>query len=84
VNNSIVFAGDAPAATLTDRVRRGTLRRLAAGVYTTETTADPALVVKREWHLIVGHLYPNAVITDRSAVTGGPGRRHVVPGPRRP
>jgi hypothetical protein len=66
-----VFAGDAPAATLSDRVQRGELRRLATGVYTTDTTSDPAQVVKAEWHTIVGRLYPDAVITDRSAVTGG-------------
>ena len=72
VNKTIVFAGDAPSSTLLDRERRGELRRLATGVYTTDVTAVPADVVRREWHTIVGHLYAGAVITDRSGVTGGP------------
>lgn len=46
--------------------------RLAQGVYTTDSEHDPAAVVKREWHTIVGRLYPGAVITDRSAPAGGP------------
>ncbi|HEX6450231.1 MAG TPA: Fic family protein [Trebonia sp.] len=72
MDKSIVFAGDLPAATLSDRVRRGELARLATGVYTTDVTADPANVVSREWHTIAGHMFPDAVISDRSAVTGGP------------
>lgn len=72
MNKTIVFAGDAPSSTLLDRERRGELRRLATGVYTTDVTAVPADVVRREWHTIVGHLYAGAVITDRSGVTGGP------------
>lgn len=69
--SSIVFAGDLPPATISDRVRRGDLARLAIGVYTTDVETPPERVAAREWHTIVGHLYPNAVITDRSAVTGG-------------
>ena len=72
VNTTIVFASDVPAATLSDRVRRGELARLATGVYTSDVTSDPVEVTAREWHTIVGGLFPDAVITDRSAVTGGP------------
>lgn len=69
---SVVFAADVPAATISSRVRRGELVRLAVGVYTSDVTAGPAAVVAREWHTIVGGMLPRAVITDRSAVTGGP------------
>jgi hypothetical protein len=72
VDTTIVFAADAPAATISDRVRRGELIRLATGVYTSDVTSDPAAVVAREWHTIAGGMFPGAVITDRSAVTGGP------------
>jgi len=72
VDKTIVFAADAPAATISDRVRRGELTRLAPGVYTTDATSDRAAIVAREWHTIVGGMFPRAVITDRSAVTGGP------------
>jgi hypothetical protein len=45
---------------------------MATGVYTSDVTSDPAAVVAREWHTIAGGMFPDAVITDRSAVTGGP------------
>lgn len=72
MNTTIVFASEVPAATLSDRVSRGELVRLAPGVYTSDVTSDPAAVTAREWHAIGGGMFPDAVITDRSAVTGGP------------
>lgn len=72
MDTTVVFAADVPAATISDRVRRGQLVRLATGIYTSDVTSDPAAVVGREWHAIVGRMYPRAVITDRSAITGGP------------
>jgi fido (protein-threonine AMPylation protein) len=71
VDNEIVFAGDMPSQTISDMVRRGDLRPLARGIYTTETASRPEAVVARHWHTIVGHEFPAAVITDRSAFTGG-------------
>ena len=71
MDTTIVFAADVPAATISDRVRRGELARIATGVYTSDVTSDPAAVVAREWHNIAGRMFPDAVITDRSAVTGG-------------
>jgi len=64
VDTTIVFAADAPAATISDRVRRGELVRLATGVYTRDVTSDPAAVVAREWHDIGGRMFPGAVITE--------------------
>jgi hypothetical protein len=72
VVKTIVFASDAPAATLSERVRRGEIVRLASGVYTSDSTSDPAAVTAREWPAIAGGLFPSAVVTDRSVVTGGP------------
>lgn len=72
MDTTIVFAADMPAATITARVHRGELARLAPGVYTTDTTSALVTVAAREWPRIAGRLFPGAVITDRSAVTGGP------------
>jgi hypothetical protein len=72
MDTTVVFAAEVPAATISDRVRRGQLARLATGIYTSDVTSDPAAVVRREWHTIVGRMFPRAVITDRSALTGGP------------
>lgn len=60
-----------PSQTISDRVRRGTLRQLARGIYTTDTSSSPEALVARQWQAIVGHEFPDSVITDRSALTGG-------------
>ncbi len=72
MDKTIAFVGEVPSSTLLDRVRRGLLTRIAAGVYSSDVNAEPVSIVRREWHTIVGHLFPAAVITDRSAATGGP------------
>jgi fido (protein-threonine AMPylation protein) len=71
VDNEIVFAGDMPSQTISDMVRRGVLRPLGRGIYTTDATGRPEAIIARHWHTIVGHKFPDAVITDRSALTGG-------------
>jgi len=60
VNTAIVFAADVPPATLSDRIGRGELARLATGVYTSDVTSDPEVVTAREWHCIVGRMFPDA------------------------
>ena len=72
MDTTVVFAADVPAATISDRMRRGQLVRLATGIYTSDVTSDPAVIVGREWHAIVGRMFPGAVVTDRSVITGGP------------
>jgi len=70
--DTIVFSRDQPAATISKRVSRGELVRLARGVYTTEVERDPVEVVREHAFDIVGQMFPGAVITDRSARTGAP------------
>jgi hypothetical protein len=40
-SSELIFAGQAPAATLSARVRRGELRRLAGGFYTINLSDRP-------------------------------------------
>lgn len=58
------------------RVRRlavdARLRKLYAGVYTSNLEAAAESVVMRHWRAIVGHLLPGAVISHRSAFDGRP------------
>ena len=58
------------------RIRRlasdGTLRRLHAGVYTSNLDAPLEAIVLRHWQPIVGHLLPGGVISHRSAFDGKP------------
>lgn len=72
VTNELVFATDAPRSTISDRVRRGALRRIHRGVYTTDLATPMERIVRDNWAAIVGRLVPGATITDRAVVTGGP------------
>ena len=69
-SSELIFAGEAPAATLSARVRRGELRRLARGIYTTNLSDPPEEVVRRNRWAITSTLFPGAVISDRSALPG--------------
>ncbi len=71
MNNGLVFAGDVPRQTLSDRARRGELRSLSTGVYSTDLEGSPERIVAQNWLVIAGRIFPAAVITDRSALTGG-------------
>lgn len=83
----IVFAGDADSAVLARAVDRGTLRRLATGIYTSDLKSSPGEVVRRHLWPIVAHALPGAVLVDRSAQAGGmatEGALYVVHTRRRP
>ena len=68
MDSRIIFAEDVPDSTLHDRVGRGELVRLSWGVDTTDVITNPNDAVRRSWREIVGRRFPNAVVTDRSAV----------------
>jgi hypothetical protein len=68
----LLFSGDAARAVLSRAVDRGTLRRLARGIYSGAVDDDPLEVVRRNLFRIVGHELPGAVIVDRSARRAGP------------
>jgi hypothetical protein len=72
MDNTIIFTEDLPDSTVHDRATRGDLVRLAHGIYSTDVGSDPSDVVRRSWREIVGRRFPNAVVTDRSAVWAGP------------
>lgn len=69
----IVDEGNPAAAR---RIRRlasdDRLRRLYAGVYTSNLDAPPESIVLRHWQSIVGYLLPSGVISHRSAFDGRP------------
>lgn len=64
------------------RIRRlaasGRLRRLYAGIYTSNLDSPPEAVVLRHWQTIVGHLLPGGVISHRSAFDGKPHQGSLV------
>jgi Fic family protein len=83
----LVLAYEADPAVLSRAVTRGTLRRVARGIYTGNPTIDPAAVVRKHLWRIVAHELPGAVIADRSVRAGGmpdQGMLYVVHQRRRP
>lgn len=71
MNSDLVFSADHPASTISSRAARGDLVRLAPGVYTSDTQRTPQDAVRAGMYEIAGRLVPRAVVTDRSARTGG-------------
>lgn len=70
----VIAAEDDPAAARRARrlAAQGRLRRLYAGVYTSNVDSPPETIVQRHWQPIVGHLLPGGVISHRSAFDGKP------------
>lgn len=71
----LLFSAEVDPA-LSRRISRlaaaGRLRKLHAGVYTSNLDSPPEAVVLRHWQAIVGHLLPGGVISHRSAFDGRP------------
>ncbi|WHP16210.1 ROK family transcriptional regulator [Cellulomonas sp. ES6] len=65
----VVLAGEADPAVLSRAVRRGTLIRLARGVYSGRTAQDPQDVVRACWVRVVGGLLPGATVVGPAAGT---------------
>lgn len=69
----IVDEGDSATAR---RIRRlaadGRLRRLYAGVYSSNLDTPPESIVLRHWQPIVGYLLPGGIVSHRSAFDGKP------------
>jgi hypothetical protein len=66
-----VFRTDDHAAA-SRAARRGDLRRLARGLYTTNLDEPAEQLVRRRWLDVAAIYFPGAVIVDRSAVEGRP------------
>jgi hypothetical protein len=69
--SEILFTDEGNRFALSQAARRGTIRRIARGIYT-RSRDDPSAVVRRNLWAIVAHEFPGAVVTDRSA------RRHAI------
>jgi fido (protein-threonine AMPylation protein) len=52
--------------------KRGEIRRLAQGLYTTNLQEPAEQLVRRRWYDVAALYFPEAVIVDRSAILAGP------------
>ena len=71
--SEIIFASSDPAESrrISRQVEEGKLRSLLPRVYTSNLTDEPAKIVRRNLALMLGALYPDVVLSHRSALEGG-------------
>jgi hypothetical protein len=55
-----------------DAVERGELRKIGSRLYTRNLTEDPERLVRRNWYHLITSYYPDALITDRTALENKP------------
>ena len=68
INEIIMATSDKKeTAKKTEMIKNGELRKIAPKIYTTNMDEDADVIIKRNLFYILGHLYPNAVISHRSA-----------------
>ena len=63
---------------ISESVKAGELKKLVANVYTTSVQEDDGAVLRRNLYVILGMLYPGAVISHRSAIEAGPKDENIV------
>ncbi|HET9237826.1 MAG TPA: Fic family protein [Oligoflexus sp.] len=78
----LLTGGEGPEAAAINRLlapalKDGSLKKLCPTVYTT-SKARPEEVLLQNLYRILGHLYPGAVISHRSAIETGPREGHIV------
>ena len=49
-------------------LKKGMLRKIEGRIYTSNLIDNPAAIIRRNLFYILGHLYPNAVLSYRSAL----------------
>ncbi len=68
-----VFVSDtAISKAVSAAVARGKLRKLASRLYTRNLDEDPERLVRRNWYDLITSYYPDALITDRTALENQP------------
>jgi hypothetical protein len=66
----IVFASSdkAESKRITTLLKEGQIRKIAPRVYTSNFSDEPAAIIKRNWFHILSGLYPEALLSHRSAL----------------
>jgi hypothetical protein len=44
------------------------IRKIASRIYTSNLEEEPSIIIKRNWYRILAHLFPNALLSHRSAL----------------
>lgn len=52
----------------TDLLKEGTIRKIAPRIYTSNFSDEPATIIKRNWYRVLANLYPDAILSHRTAL----------------
>src|SRR3546814_12696272 len=68
-----VFVSDtAISKAVSEALARGKLRKLGSRLYTRNLDEEPERLVRRNWYHLITEYYPDALITDRTALENQP------------
>lgn len=59
---------------MTALVKEGIIRKIAPRIYTSNFSDTPATIIKRNWYRVLSNLYPDAVLSHRTALESKPGK----------
>lgn len=70
----LVFAGSdtVQSKKITAQVEAGTLRKIAPRIYTSNLADTPAAIIRRNWYRVLAALFPNALLSHRTALEARP------------
>lgn len=68
--NEIIFASSEKSESrrLTALQKDKLIRKIASRIYTTNLEDEPSIIIRRNWYLILAYLFPNALLSHRSAL----------------
>ncbi len=80
VEAEIVFGSPEPrvSVAISRDVKAGRLKRIAPKLYTSNLKDAPSSIIQRNLYVILGHYFPGAVVSHRSALEGGLGRGNTL------
>ncbi len=70
-------SNDAESRKISRLVKEGKLKKIAPRVYTSNLSDPPESIVRRNWYIILSILYPESILSHRSALEGMPINNHV-------
>jgi Uncharacterized conserved protein len=59
---------------ITALLKDGSIRKIAPRIYSSNFSDEPAAIIKRNWYRVLANLYPDAILSHRSALESKPTR----------
>lgn len=59
---------------ITSLLKEGTIRKIAPRIYSSNFSDEPATIIKRNWYRVLANLYPEAILSHRTALESKPAK----------